>query len=187
MKILTMTLALFFTLVISLITAVTVSAFVQPSTPVNLDGFGTCEGRPCFFGIAAGVTAWDEARSILQARWQNAARESEIDAQDTQRIIVNYGDGGTLLLLESDRHRNKVRRIIWMVQPNTCCAVALATILARYDQMCADWRTQLQYQGVTPLRYLNVNQQRYSGARKPALSTKVYLMILSANQSLLCR
>ncbi|MBX3066975.1 MAG: hypothetical protein KF726_28600, partial [Anaerolineae bacterium] len=65
------------------------------SNPMLAFGFDTCREMPCFFGITPGVTAWAEARAILLTRWQNAAIESV--SSGTQKITVNYGDGGTLL------------------------------------------------------------------------------------------
>ncbi|MFN8417926.1 MAG: hypothetical protein U0528_01570 [Anaerolineae bacterium] len=166
--------------------AIGVARLQQQTNPMFSFGFDSCHDKPCFFGITPGVTAWAEARTILQTRWHGAAVESV--SSGTQKITVNYGDGGTLLWVESDRREQRVRRIIWVVQDSTCCPT-LANVLAIYNQVCGeiDWRRQMRYRGSTQLRYMTANTRRSVDSHNSPMFTKVYSITLTADLQWVCR
>jgi len=97
----------------------------EPSPDIILDGFGLCDGKPCFLGIKPGVTTFEDAKKAILVSYP-------VTVIDKNHMVVNYGTN-TIGIDSSDG-------IVYRIQIDTeeeSASIPLGSVIAKFGPPCA--------------------------------------------------
>jgi hypothetical protein len=157
----------------------------QPSPDIVLDGFGLCDGKPCFLGIKPGVTTFEEAKKVVVVRYPDTII-------DGNHMIIPYGTN-TISIESSDSIVDRVqidalegsasiplRSVITKFGPP--CAVELILLSCLVQQGCPIEYIDIHYDSAsTSISVLSFTSSSYIEAERLDANIPITHLILNDN------